>query len=174
MADTSVVARATRADGSVPYVLGEPNWQGRRIPDIRNLASTVQIGENQLIDVLILGDGFFTQAEFEAGLQSWINGFYALKVYDLFRGAFRVRALYRQSSARASRKAPPAARPWNSSSARTPARPSRWSRPTRRISSPASASCSPVAPVPASRAPRADPIRAGCRAGRRLSRAAAA
>src|SRR5688500_5505081 len=102
MADTSVVARATRAGGSVPYDLGAPNWQGRRIPDIRNPSSTVQIDEHQLIDVLILGDGFFTQAEFESGLQSWINGFYALKVYDLFRGAFRVRALYRQSSVRAS------------------------------------------------------------------------
>lgn len=102
MADTSVVAGSTRADGSIPYELGKPNWQSRTIPDIRRPAFTLQIPESRLIDVLILGDGFQAQAEFEAGLQSWIDAFYDLKVYDVFQGAFRVRALYRQSSERSS------------------------------------------------------------------------
>ncbi len=53
MADKSIVAGVARA---VPYELGKLNWQDRRIPDIRNPSSTVQINENQLIDVLILGD----------------------------------------------------------------------------------------------------------------------
>jgi hypothetical protein len=102
MADTSVVAGTARTDGSVPYELGQPNWDARTIPDIRNPSSTVQISESRLIDVLILGDGFQTQAEFEAGLQDWIDAFYVQKVYDLFQGAFRIRALYRESDERAS------------------------------------------------------------------------
>ncbi len=102
MADTSVVAGPARADGSIPYELGKPNWQARTLPDIRRPASTLQIPESRLIDVVILGDGFQTSAEFEAGLQDWINDFYDLKVYDTFRGAFRIRALYRRSQARAS------------------------------------------------------------------------
>lgn len=103
MADTSVVAGTGRADGSTPYELGKPNWQNRRIPDIGNPSSTVQINASRLIDVLILGDGFQSQSEFDAGLQSWIDDIYNLKVYDLFRGAFRIRALYRHSSERASK-----------------------------------------------------------------------
>lgn len=102
MADTSVVAGASRADGSIPYELGKPNWQTRTIPDIRHPSSTIQIPESRLLDVMILGDGFQTSAEFEAGLQDWIGDFYALKVYDTFQGAFRIRALYRRSSQRAS------------------------------------------------------------------------
>lgn len=102
MADTSVVAGPSRADGSVPYGLGKPNWETRRIPDIRRPASPLQISESRLIDVMILGDGFQTTAEFAAGLQSWIDDFYDLKVYDTFQGAFRIRALYRRSSQRAS------------------------------------------------------------------------
>ena len=62
----------------------------------------MQITESRLIDVLILGDGFENQADFEAGLQGWIDDVYDLKVYDLFQGAFRVRALYRQSAEPAS------------------------------------------------------------------------
>lgn len=102
MADTTVVAGAARADGSVPYELGRPNWIGRRIPDIREPSSEVTLPESRLIDVLILGDGFLTQAEFENGIQAWITAFYRVNVYDVFQGAFRVRALYRQSADRAS------------------------------------------------------------------------
>jgi hypothetical protein len=102
MADTSVVAGASRADGSIPYELGKPNWEARTIPDIRSPSSSVRIDESRLIDVLILGDGFLTQAEFEEGLQDWIDVFYDLKVYDIFQGALRIRGLYRESSERAS------------------------------------------------------------------------
>src|SRR5262245_3699622 len=102
MADTSVVAGASRADGSIPYELGKPNWEARTIPDIRNPSSSLQIPESRLIDVLILGDGFQTPAEFEEELQDWIDDFYDLKVYDMFQGAFRIRGLYRESPERAS------------------------------------------------------------------------
>jgi hypothetical protein len=102
MADTSVVAGTVRADGSVPYDLGKPNWETHTIPDVRRPSSSLQIPESRLIDVLILGDGFTTQVEFETGLQDWIDAFYDLKVYDTFQGAFRIRALYRASAERAS------------------------------------------------------------------------
>lgn len=102
MTDTSVIAGPTRADGSIPYELGKPNWVGRTIPNIRAPSSTVQIRANQLIDVLILGDGFMEPTEFEKALQEWIGLFYRLKVYDIFRGAFRIRALYHRSLAPAS------------------------------------------------------------------------
>ena len=103
MTDTSVIAGPIRADGSIPYELGKPNWVVRTIPNIRSVSSTVTIPANRLIDVLILGDGFQNQAEFEDGLQSWIVAFYQLKVYDIFRGAFRIRALFRESQVRASK-----------------------------------------------------------------------
>jgi hypothetical protein len=102
MADMSVSAGAARVDGSVPYELGKPNWQARRIPDIGDPSQSSRILESRLCDVLILGDGFQSQAEFETQLVSWIRSFYALTVYDVFRGAFRVRALYRHSAQRAS------------------------------------------------------------------------
>ncbi|MCU0300145.1 MAG: M64 family metallopeptidase [Candidatus Nanopelagicales bacterium] len=102
MADTSVSAGAAREDGSVPYELGKPNWQGREIPDIDDPSRSSRILEGRMCDVLILGDGFQSRAEFEQQLASWISSFYALTVYDVFRGAFRVRALYRHSAERAS------------------------------------------------------------------------
>src|SRR5688500_15072262 len=102
MADMPVIAGPSRADGALPDELGKSNWEPRTIPDIRNPSSSLRITENRFIDVLILGDGFQTQAEFEAGLHSWIDNFYDLKVYDTFQGAFRIRALYRESAERAS------------------------------------------------------------------------
>lgn len=102
MADLSVVAGATRADGSVPYDLGRPNWINRRIPNIRRPNVTVRLPESRMLDVLILGDGYQTQTEFEDLLDDWIDGFYKLKIYEVFQGAFRIRALYRQSSEPAS------------------------------------------------------------------------
>lgn len=103
MAGTSVMVKTVRPYGAVTYELGKPNWQGRRIPDIRNPSNIIQLNEHRLIDVLILGDDFLTQSEFESGLQSWIDDFYKLKVYDTFCGAFRIRALYRHSSERSSK-----------------------------------------------------------------------
>ncbi|HHJ15495.1 MAG TPA: hypothetical protein ENJ80_02240 [Gammaproteobacteria bacterium] len=103
MADTSVVAGPARTDGSIPYEIGKVNWKDRTIPDIRNPSAQVQIEENRLIDVVILGDGFTCQEDFESLLAGWIDSFYDLKVYDLFRGVFRIRALYRESPEYASK-----------------------------------------------------------------------
>lgn len=102
MAEQCYVAGPARKDGSVPYEVCKADWQDRRIPDIRNPSSQVQLLENRLIDVLILGDGFKDQVDFESVLHGWIDSFHALKVYDVFRGAFRIRALFRASSELAS------------------------------------------------------------------------
>ncbi len=100
MADTTVSAQTARADGSVPYLIGQPNWQSRSVPDINDPTSNVTLLERQLIDVLILGDGFLSQTEFESSLQAWIDDFFKLAVYEVFKGAFRIRALYRSSAVR--------------------------------------------------------------------------
>ncbi len=100
MADTSVIAQQARDDGSIPYLIGAPNWSARTIPDLRNPSGTVTLLERQLIDVLILGDGYLTQSEFETSLQAWIDDFFKLKVYEVFKGAFRIRALFRASDVR--------------------------------------------------------------------------
>ena len=55
-----------------------------------------------MLDVIILGDGFTTAAGFRDALQEWLIDFYALRVYELFAGALRVRALYTPSREAAS------------------------------------------------------------------------
>jgi hypothetical protein len=90
------------AGGRVRYELGKANWQDRCIPDIGNPSAMVQIPESRLIDVVILGDGYETAASFESLLQSWLNDFSKLTVYETFAGAFRIRALYEPSSEPAS------------------------------------------------------------------------
>ena len=102
MADLTITARPARADGSVPYNLGRPNWVRRTIPNILRRNGRVRLPESRMIDVLILGDGYQAQSEFEDKLEDWLDSFYKVKVYDVFQGAFRIRALYRQSSERAS------------------------------------------------------------------------
>ena len=73
MIDTSIVATPL-PDGRVSYTLGEPNWSGRRIPDIRRPGETVQIADDRMIDVVILGDGFTTQSQFTTALGDLADG----------------------------------------------------------------------------------------------------
>jgi hypothetical protein len=101
MADQTI-SETTLADGKVRYELGQPNWVNRRIPDIRNRSSTVQLAESRLIDIVILGDGFTAAGDFRAALVDWLDAFYTLTVYDFFAGAFRIRAMYTPSNEPAS------------------------------------------------------------------------
>jgi hypothetical protein len=101
MADQTV-AETALAGGRIRYELGRPNWEDRRLPDIREPGSTVQIPESGLVDVVILGDGFTSAADFRAALVDWLAAFYTVTVYDLFAGAFRIRALYTPSAEAAS------------------------------------------------------------------------
>ena len=55
------------------------------------------MAENCLVDVIILGDGFISPSDFRDALADWLNDFFALKIYDVFAGAFRIRALFTRS-----------------------------------------------------------------------------
>ena len=100
MADQTIT-ESQQPGGRVRYELGRANW-GSPIPDIRRPGSTVQIADNQLIDVIILGDGFTSPAAFRGQLVRWLQAFYTLPVYELFAGAFRIRALFTPSTEPAS------------------------------------------------------------------------
>jgi IgA Peptidase M64 len=89
-------------DGRIRYTLGRANWQDRRIPDLRRPGATVTIPEDRMVDIVILGDGFTTTAQFESSLAEWLADFYALKVYEVYAGCLRIRALYTPSSEPAS------------------------------------------------------------------------
>ena len=100
MADTGIT-RSEEGNGRVRYELGRLNW-GAPVPDLRRPGSTVNVNPGRLVDVVILGDGYLNAAEFEAQLTTWIDAFFALTVYDVFAGAFRIRALHEPSSERVS------------------------------------------------------------------------
>ena len=65
---------------------------------------TVQVPEQRLIDIILLGDGFTRASDFYCALIDWLADFYTIKVYDVFSGCFRVRALYTPSDEPASAK----------------------------------------------------------------------
>ena len=101
MADLTITETAL-GDGRIRYELGRPNWEARRIPDIRSPGATVQIAGSRLIDVVVLGDGFLQASEFRDALGDWLEGLYAIDVYERFAGCIRIRALYTASTERAS------------------------------------------------------------------------
>jgi hypothetical protein len=96
MADLTISETAL-SGGRIRYTLGAPNWTPRRIPDIRRPGATIALPENRMLDVILLGDGFTSSAGFRDALEDWLAGFYALRVYELFAGCLRVRALYTPS-----------------------------------------------------------------------------
>ena len=96
MTDQSIVATPL-ADGRVRYTLGGPNWADRRIPDIRRPGETVQVDEDRMIDIIILGDGFTAASQFADRARRMAGRHLALKVYDTFAGCLRIRALYTPS-----------------------------------------------------------------------------
>ncbi len=100
MADKTRSPDTTAPDAPlVRYDLGRPNWDPGWIPDLTDPQRTVPVGRDQIIDVLILGDGFPDRADFESQLDDWLDDFFDVDVYERFRGAFRVRALFRRSDA---------------------------------------------------------------------------
>src|SRR4249919_103629 len=100
MADQHIT-QSQEAGGRVRYDLGRSNW-GEPIPDIRRPGSTVALVTDRLIDIVILGDGYTTEAGFRAQLVRWLQAFFTLRAYDSFAGAFRIRALYTPSDEPAS------------------------------------------------------------------------
>ncbi|MBD0285776.1 MAG: hypothetical protein ICV79_10180 [Flavisolibacter sp.] len=97
MADLSIINLDPQRTNRVRYALGQGNWSPFRIPDITREGEEIILSENQIIDVIILADGYQEQAAFESQLHTWIKDFYQLPVYEKFSGAFRIRALYVQS-----------------------------------------------------------------------------
>lgn len=104
--DTTIIALDPPTDPIVRYHIGEGNWAStntRGLPWVPNLADPARwtgLSSAQVIDVVILGDGYAGRAAFEDQLQSWVDDFYAVEVYRQFAGAFRVRALFTKSEQR--------------------------------------------------------------------------
>jgi IgA Peptidase M64 len=103
MADLSIVNLDPSLSDAVRYELGPGNWRplggAPWIPDLTNPGDTVPLDDDQVIDILILGDGYETRTSFEDRLDAWMKDFFAVDVYNRFAGAFRIRALFRRSSA---------------------------------------------------------------------------
>jgi hypothetical protein len=103
MADTSIVASTSESDADlVVYEIGKPNWDPPWLPDLAQPGGIVALAEGQVIDVLLLGDGYRDRTELEAQLSSWITAFFQVSVYEAMRGAFRIRAVFRKSAQRVS------------------------------------------------------------------------
>lgn len=104
--DTTIRALDPLDQPVVRYHIGEGNWASTMsrglpwIPDLARPPNRVLLSDDQVIDVLILGDGYVGRATFEDELSDWVNDFYALEVYRQFAGAFRIRALYTKSEER--------------------------------------------------------------------------
>ena len=102
MADLSIINLDPGLTSDVRYELGPANWRaangGQWIPNLANPGHLVRLAENQVIDIIILGDGYVTRGSFEARLDAWLKDFFAVDVYDRFAGAFRIRALFRRST----------------------------------------------------------------------------
>jgi hypothetical protein len=106
MTDTSIVNLDPSRSDSVRFELGPSNWRPTSgqpsIPSLTSPGATTALTNDQLIDVLILGDGYKELDKFEERLQDWLTDFYAVDVYNRFAGAFRIRALFRRSNERCS------------------------------------------------------------------------
>ena len=101
MADQTIT-ETVQDNGQVRYELGRAHWDPPRVPDLRQPGSTLVVPADRLIDVVILGDGYLTAADFRAELVAWLDAFFKLAVYDTFAGALRVRALFTPSAEPAS------------------------------------------------------------------------
>ena len=86
------------------YVPDDETWDDWWIPHLPDPTKKVVLSDSHRIDVLILGDGYETAEQFEAQLDPWLAAFQAIRVYSTFRGAFRIRALFRASKVPASTK----------------------------------------------------------------------
>lgn len=105
MADKTITPLDPISAATIRYELGRDNWAPAAedghpwVPaGVQGNAGTVRLNEGQIIDVLILGDGYQDRTQFEARLQVWLDEFFNTDVYDGFRGAFRLRALFTASA----------------------------------------------------------------------------
>src|SRR6185295_14385904 len=94
MADLSITNLDPDRTDRVRYALGQPNWDPFRIPDISDHGNIISLAEDQVIDIIILADGYDDQAEFEDQLSDWLENFFDVTAYEKFSGAFRIRALF--------------------------------------------------------------------------------
>jgi hypothetical protein len=88
-------------DGAI-YDVDRPSWDPPWIPHLANPSQTIPLSEDNLIDVVILGDGYEQRSGFEADLDDWLADLRLVEVYDRFRGAFRIRAVFTRSDHAAS------------------------------------------------------------------------
>ena len=109
MPDLTVTPLDPLTRDQIRYDIGRSNWAPAAedghgwIPDLGGAAAdTIRLKEAQRIDVLILGDGFDSETEFRSKLDDWIVDFFKVGVYERFRGAFRIRALFTRSTQPAS------------------------------------------------------------------------
>jgi IgA Peptidase M64 len=105
MADQTITALDPVTSDVVRYEIGRENWAPAAedehgwIPDVLHSGTgTVRLTENEIIDVVILGDGYECEGEFRDRLENWIQDFFQVEVYERFRGAFRIRALFTRSN----------------------------------------------------------------------------
>ena len=83
--------------------VGQENWEKPWVPDLRKPDAKIEIGVEQRIDVLILGDGYLAseRADFEKEVRQWYERFLTYTPWSQFRGAFRVRGYWTPSEGRA-------------------------------------------------------------------------
>jgi len=105
VADQTITPLDPTSADTVRYELGRQNWapasedQHPWLPDFLHGGSgNVRLAEDQVIDLVILGDGYETATQFRSQLQGWLDDFFAVEVYERFRGAFRIRAVFTRST----------------------------------------------------------------------------
>lgn len=106
MADTSVAERASPIGPNNDWVvfdLGKANWSPAWTPDLETANGTRELNAESRLDVVVLCDGYTSKATFEGDLSSWITNLFQLDVFEWFRGAVRIRAVYTPSSEKASK-----------------------------------------------------------------------
>ncbi len=107
MADLSVVETPSPigpgGDWAV-FELGEPNWSPAWVPDLTTATATGTrpLAAAERLDIVILCDGYTAKTDFENDLGTWIGNLFQLEVFEWFRGAVRVRAVYTPSTEKAS------------------------------------------------------------------------
>ena len=89
MTDKTITPLDPSGATTIQYDLGRTNWAPAAedghpwMPAaIHGDAGTIRLNEDQVIDILILGDGYETRTQFESQLVTWLDQFFATEVYD--------------------------------------------------------------------------------------------
>lgn len=86
----------------VVFELGRPNWSPAWIPELRTSSGTMSIAASERLDIVVLCDGYTSKSTFSSHLSTWIGRLFKLDVFEWFRGAVRIRAIYTASTEKAS------------------------------------------------------------------------